>query len=88
LTNREKGRAAPSSPPPTLPTGGSGLLGWLSKDSPHPRWIESKPSLGTIAESHSAELVGVLVDEIATYAEQARDRRGVDQFSAGLLFLE
>jgi hypothetical protein len=31
----------------------------------------------------------VLVDEIATYAEQARDRRGVDdQFSAGLPLFE
>ncbi len=78
-----------SGPPPTLPpTRGGGLLGWLSKDSAHPRRIESKPSLGTIAESHSAELVGVLVDEIATYAEQARDRRGVDQFSVGLLLFE
>jgi hypothetical protein len=30
----------------------------------------------------------VLVNEIAAYAEQARDRRGVNQFGVGLLLFE
>lgn len=49
--------------------------------------VETKPSLGAAAESHSAEFVRVLVNEIAADAELARDRRGVDQFNGGSLLL-
>jgi len=50
--------------------------------------IESESSPGAAAEPHRAELVGVLIDEIATYAEAARDRRGIDQFDVGGLPLK
>gem|GEM_PF-5445225 len=71
-----------------LPTSGGGLLGWLAENAANPSRIETKPSLGSVAESHRAELVGVLIDEITTHAEQARDRRSVHQFSVRLLLFE
>jgi hypothetical protein len=42
-------------------------------------WIESQAGLGTVAEPHHAEIVGVLVDEISADPESARDLVGVNE---------
>jgi hypothetical protein len=63
----------------------SGLFGRLSQGSTDLRRVEAEASLGAVAEPHRAEIVGMVVNEIAADPEPPRDLGRVNQFDVGLI---
>jgi hypothetical protein len=54
----------------------------------NPRGVEAKPCPWTLAQPNRAKIIGVVVYEIATHAEAARDLGGINQLGILLPFLK
>jgi hypothetical protein len=74
-SNREQSAFASSSRWTSLGRGGSRNRAELPTN---PCRIESKAGSRSLAQPHDSKVVGMVVNEIATHAEAARDLSGID----------